>query len=151
MAKKKVGVTIEEDLHADMKSRAPKMKLLLEEAYEAALHLWLKSTDPATVIPPIDAKPEEIHNISTAFGKHRRWHEALDRVLRSGNRVAIQAVIPNLVAFDELVRGRTSAGGAAMESEPDLSAEVAAILAGETDDRGGRAADVGRPRKRRGG
>jgi len=44
MAKKKVGVKIEEDLHAAVKSEAPNRKMLLEDAYEQALQCWLAGT-----------------------------------------------------------------------------------------------------------
>jgi len=44
MAKKKVGVSIDEDLHAEVKSQAPKRRMLVEEAYEQALRVWLAGT-----------------------------------------------------------------------------------------------------------
>lgn len=41
MAKKKVGVSIEENLHAEVKSLAPKRRMSVEKAYEQALQAWL--------------------------------------------------------------------------------------------------------------
>lgn len=50
MAKKKVGVTIETELHADVKSAAPKRGMNVETAYDQALRQWL-SAGKATQTP----------------------------------------------------------------------------------------------------
>ena len=35
--------------------------------------------------------------------ENQRWHDALERILNSGMKTAIDAVVPNLVAFNALV------------------------------------------------
>ena len=90
MAKKKVGITIDEKLHASVKAHAATLGTTVEQAYEAALrnYLNLEKTDGL------------LENLPRS---DRLLIEKLIRILRSGNADAIKAVTSNIKVFDHYI------------------------------------------------
>lgn len=94
MAKNKVSVMVDDDVHLKVKSTAPLRGTNLEGAYDQALRAWLgDKPDPAPQYSPQDEK----------------WHRVLADLLRSGDRDAISAIKQNLQMFHRIVKPESSA------------------------------------------
>src|SRR5262245_31706771 len=75
MAKAKIGIAVDEELHAIVKSAAPLRGLNLEGAYDQALRTW------------VDQRP-----VSKYDPANESLHEKLEQIIKSGDAVAIGAV-----------------------------------------------------------
>ena len=115
---KAISVELPEDLHAEMKSAAPRRKMFLRDAYVKALSNWLANDIPVSG----DAASSEVLGDSPHRGtpgrtsktprgettinptEYSEWIKMLEGILTSGHAVAIEALIRNLQAFNALVR-----------------------------------------------
>ncbi|MGA2342583.1 MAG: hypothetical protein ABSG29_05270 [Steroidobacteraceae bacterium] len=83
MAKKKVGVTVEENLHRQVKSEAPRRGLNIEQAYEQALSAWMGERVEPGVIPVSDENRAVVAFLADLFErKGTPEQEALKASLR---------------------------------------------------------------------
>jgi hypothetical protein len=100
MAKKQVGVMIEEELHLQVKSVAPKRRLNIEAAYEEALSAWLGS-DWVSKEEPGTVSVSEENRAIIAF--------LADLFERKGTpeQEALKASLRLLFGRSKLVKGKT--------------------------------------------
>lgn len=89
--KKKIGVTLDPELHAKVKSTAALRGTNVERAYAAALERWLGEPAPVPVPPPYREENLPLH-------------DKLERILNSGDVGTIAAVVPNIEIFNERLK-----------------------------------------------
>jgi hypothetical protein len=91
MAKKKIGVTLDEDLHKKVKSRAPLRGITIEKAYDQALRTWLGDESE----PEVDSARQELH-------------EALDRIMDGRDEALARIATLSILSWAaEAARPRT--------------------------------------------
>jgi hypothetical protein len=92
MGKSKIGIAVDDELHARVKSIAPLRGLNLEGAYDQALRAWI-------------GMPQEQPSPSARrFGRNQRWHDILEFVLANGSRKQAEWITGNLQTFAEAIR-----------------------------------------------
>ena len=97
--KKKIGVTIDPELHAKVKSTAPLRGVNVEKAYAQALRVWLDEPPPPIEQTPTQYRPE-----------NAELHDKLERILNSGDVETINAVVPNIEVFYSRLKPGRPAG-----------------------------------------
>jgi hypothetical protein len=96
MAKKKIGVTLDENIHLQVKSEAPRRKMNVEAAYEEALQLWLGAL----------RDPGSAHMLPTHYQPEI---ELLSFILENGAPEEAEGIRVNLRMFAEAIRARGKA------------------------------------------
>src|SRR5215813_9710955 len=98
MVKTKIGIAIDEDLHANVKSTAPLRGMNLESAYDQALRTWLSQQ-------PI-SKYDAANDVS---------HQKLEQIINGRDDEARQAVLAAIeLAFRPLKSGKSGRRGEAI-------------------------------------
>ena len=93
MPKSKIGIAVDDELHAAVKSAAPVRGTNLEGAYDQALRSWLGNPSEATP-PPFNRRSS----------RYKRWHDLLDFVLENGTKKQVEWLTGNLQTFEEAIR-----------------------------------------------
>jgi hypothetical protein len=109
MGKKAIFVTLDEGLHAQMKSAAPLRGLNLQQAYDAALRAWLAgaiSSGSIDQIPTDVVKSSGIHILESEI----KWVRLLTDILRSGHQVIGPLIQKTLEGF-RLIVGKVDERG----------------------------------------
>ncbi len=150
LGKTMLTVQLPSDFHARVKSKAALGQSSMQEVVQKALEQWLAGASvpgTTTLNPPIDELSKEFQDIATAASEKpaSHWHSLLNRILRSGHRIAMQV---NLAAFDLLVRETAGESTEVSKSEKDIATAIGELSKIQEDAGIGVPEHPPRPRKR---